>query len=51
VKDSKSVTARYLRLTVISADLPTDSAETRTILQTDYADRVSVVEFKVFQNP
>lgn len=50
ITDVQSATARYLRLTVLSADLPLASAEIRTILQTDYADRVSVVEFKVFQN-
>lgn len=51
VVDSLRVTARYLRLTVLSADIPTASAEINTILQTDYADRVGVVEFKVFGEP
>jgi hypothetical protein len=51
IADSKSVTARYLRLTVLSADLPTDSSEIRTIVETDYADRVSLVEFEVFGAP
>jgi hypothetical protein len=50
ITDVQAATARYLRLTVLGADLPVASAEIRTILQTDYADRVSVVEFKVFQN-
>jgi hypothetical protein len=48
VVDSNRLMARYLKLTLISADLPTASAEISTILQTDYADRVSVFEFKVF---
>jgi len=48
VADPLGVVARYLRLTVLSADIPTASAEITTILQTDYADRVGVVEFKVF---
>jgi hypothetical protein len=50
VIDAKSVTARYFRLTVLSADLPTAQAETRTIIETDYANRVSVTDFKVFQS-
>lgn len=50
VADSNRVTARYLKLTLISADLPSASAEISTILQTDYADRMSVFEFKVFGN-
>ncbi|MES1179002.1 MAG: family 43 glycosylhydrolase [Myxococcales bacterium] len=48
--DVNSVTARYLRLTVLSADLPTTASEIRTIVETDFANRVSVVEFKAFQN-
>jgi hypothetical protein len=36
---------------MVSADIPTSQAELRTIIETDYADRVSVVEFKVFENP
>jgi hypothetical protein len=48
VVDAMGVAARYLRLTVLSADIPTANAEISTILQTDYADRVGVVEFKVF---
>jgi len=51
VVDAMGVTARYMRLTVISADIPTASAEITTILQTDYADRVGVFEFKVFGPP
>lgn len=50
IMDSKPVTARYLRLTVLAADLPTAQSQTKTIVQTDYADRVSVVEFKAFQS-
>jgi hypothetical protein len=50
VLDVGPATARYLKITVLSASLPTASAEISTILQTDYADRVSVVEFKAFQN-
>ena len=48
VIDSNRVTARYIKITVLSANLPTSSNEIKTILETDYADRVSVVEFKVF---
>jgi len=48
VVDLLGATARYLRLTVLSADIPTASAEINTIVQTDYADRVGVLEFKVF---
>ena len=48
VTDPLGVTARYLRITILSADIPTASAEITTILQTDYADRLGVVEFKVF---
>jgi hypothetical protein len=44
ITDVKSATARYLRLTVLGADLPDAQAEIKTIIQTDYADRVSVVE-------
>ena len=46
--DSNKVTARYVKITVFSADLPTAMSEISTILETDYADRVSIVEFKVF---
>jgi hypothetical protein len=46
--DTGHVTARYMRITVLSANLP-PSSQTNTIVETDYADRVSVVEFKVFQ--
>ena len=48
VVDSLSTTARYLRLTVLAADIPTAADEINTILQTDYADRIGVFEFKVF---
>jgi len=50
VVDSGQISTRYLRLTVVSADIPASQAEIRTIIETDYADRVSVVEFKVFEN-
>ena len=48
VIDSNRVTARYIKITVLSANLPTESKEIKTILETDYADRVSIFEFKVF---
>jgi hypothetical protein len=48
VVDSAKVTARYLKTTVLSAALPTATNEIRTIVETDYADRVSIVEFKAF---
>ncbi len=48
VVDTGAITARYLRITVLSAPLPVAAAEIRTIIQTDYADRVSIVEFKAF---
>jgi hypothetical protein len=48
VVDTGAITARYLRITVLAAPLPTAAAEIRTIIQTDFADRVSIVEFKAF---
>ena len=48
VIDSNTVTARYIKITLFSADLPASNSEISTILQTDYADRVSMFEFKVF---
>jgi hypothetical protein len=48
--DTGRVTARYMRITVNSANLPTAADQIRTIIETDYADRVSIVEFKVFQS-
>ncbi|HEX2956788.1 MAG TPA: family 43 glycosylhydrolase, partial [Chitinispirillaceae bacterium] len=48
VIDSNRVKARYLKLTLLSANIPTASQEISTILQTDYADRLGVFEFKVF---
>ncbi|MEO5770165.1 MAG: family 43 glycosylhydrolase [Polyangia bacterium] len=48
VLDAAPATARYLRLTLLSADLPTARDEIRTIVETDYADRVSVSEFSVY---
>ena len=48
VVDVGPFTARYLRITVLSANIPTAAAEIKTIIQTDYADRVSIVEFKAF---
>ncbi|MBN2037719.1 MAG: family 43 glycosylhydrolase [Chitinispirillaceae bacterium] len=50
VIDSAKVTARYLKITVLSADLPTASNQIRTIVETDYADRVSIVEFKIYKD-
>ena len=50
VVDTGRITARYLRITVISANLPTAADEIHTIIETDYADRVSIFEFKVFQS-
>ena len=38
-----------MRVTVLSADIPSAPAELRTIIETDYADRVSIVELKVFE--
>jgi hypothetical protein len=51
VVDSNTVTARYLKLTLLSGDIPTENAQISTILQTDYADRLSVFEFKAFERP
>jgi len=48
VVDSSNVTARFMKITLLSADLPVSNSEISTILQTDYADRVSIFEFKVF---
>ncbi len=50
ITDTGRVTARYMRITVLSANLPTAVNQINTIIQTDYADRVSIVEFKAFQN-
>jgi hypothetical protein len=50
VIDSNTVTARYLKLTLLSGDIPNENGQINTILQTDYADRLSVVEFKVFED-
>ena len=50
VIDTGRITARYVRITVISANLPTASGEVGTITQTDYAERVSIVEFKAFRS-
>jgi hypothetical protein len=49
IVDSGQISARYLRVTVQSGDVPTSQAEIRTVIETDYADRVSIVEFKVFE--
>ena len=51
VVDSNAVTARYVKLTLLSGDIPKDDAQIRTIVETDYADRLSVFEFKVFEDP
>jgi hypothetical protein len=48
VVDTNHITARYLKLTLLSANIPTASQEISTILQTDYANRLIVFEFKVF---
>jgi len=45
--DNKSVKARYLKITVLSADLPTPD-ESRSPSRTDYLNRASIVEFRVF---
>jgi len=47
--DTHSVVARYMKLTVISFNQPSASYLT-TINQTDYYNRVSVIEFQVFAN-
>lgn len=47
--DSNKVTARYMKLTVISFNQPSASYLT-TIDQTDYHNRVSVIEFQVFND-
>jgi len=46
--DTNTVSARYIKVTLLSADLPKTSLEVETILETDHADRVSIFEFKVF---
>lgn len=51
VVDSNAVTARYVKLTLLSGDIPKASEQVRTIVETDYADRLSVFEFKVFEGP
>ncbi len=48
--DTKSVSARYLRITILSADLPTPVQSTSPA-RTDYLNRVSIVEFGVFAKP
>jgi hypothetical protein len=48
--DSNKVTARYIKLTVLSFNQPPASYLT-TIDQTDYHNRVSVIEFQVFKDP
>jgi hypothetical protein len=50
VVDSNAVNARYLKLTLLSGNIPKDNAQIRTITETDYADRLSVFEFKVFED-
>ncbi|MBN1760923.1 MAG: hypothetical protein JW863_21530 [Chitinispirillaceae bacterium] len=50
VVDSSAVTARYVKLTLLSGDIPKDDAQIRTIVETDYANRLSVFEFKVFED-
>ena len=48
--DPKEVLARYLKLTILSADLP-GPEQSRSPSRTDYLNRVSVVEFGVFAKP
>jgi hypothetical protein len=48
--DRKTATARYLRISIISADLPTQR-ESTSPARTDYLNRVSIVEFGVFAKP
>ncbi len=48
--DRKPVTTRYLKITIISADLPTQR-ESTSPGRTDYLNRVSIVEFGVFAKP
>lgn len=45
--DSKAVTARYLKITILSADLP-GPEQSHSPSRTDYLNRVSIVEFGVF---
>jgi len=49
VTDVNNVTARYLKITITSANLPA-SAEYGNPGATDFRNRVSIVEFKVFGN-
>jgi hypothetical protein len=49
VTDSGLATARFVKITVLSANLPTATNEIKTILETDHADRASIVEFRVFK--
>jgi hypothetical protein len=46
--DSNAVTARYMRITLLSANLPTVAGQISTIIQTDYANRLGIWEFRVF---
>ncbi len=48
VVDTARATARYLRITLVSADLPNSADEVHTIVETDYADHLSVSEFSVY---
>ncbi|MFT3789055.1 MAG: family 43 glycosylhydrolase [Tepidisphaeraceae bacterium] len=48
--DRKTVTARYLKISILSADLPRPNQSTSPA-RTDYLDRVSIVEFGVFAKP
>lgn len=45
--DKKKAVARFLRITIFSADLPTER-ESASPARTDYLNRVSIVEFGVF---
>jgi hypothetical protein len=46
--DTGTVNARFMKITLLSANLPTVAAQISTIIQTDYADRLGIWEFRVF---
>lgn len=48
--DRRTVKARYLKITILSADLPTPR-ESTSPARTDYLNRASIVEFAVFARP
>ncbi len=49
VVDTGRAAARFIKITALSANLPAAQNEIRTIIETDYADRFGIAEFKVFQ--